>query len=80
YGVSKADIVKVVQGLLDTRNVAVDRALAFSGLGTLEAGGDFADGVIAFSGRMMGGEQFVSFDRKAVRIVTEAGEAARLLI
>jgi predicted nucleic-acid-binding protein len=79
YGVSKSDISKVILGLLDTKNVIVDRAVAFSGLGALEAGGDFADGVIAFSGRMMGGEQFVSFDRKAVRILTEAGQAARLI-
>lgn len=79
YGVSKSDISKVILGLLDTQNVTVDRAVAFSGLGALEAGGDFADGVIAFSGRMMGGEQFVTFDRKAVRILTEAGQAAHLI-
>ncbi len=33
----------------------------------LEDGGDFADGVIAFEGRRLGGETFVSFDRLAVK-------------
>lgn len=79
YGVLRADIATVVRGLLDTKNVVVDGALVQSGLAMLEAGGDFADGVIAFSGRMMGGEQFVSFDRKAVRILAERGEEALLL-
>ena len=79
YGVEKADIVQVVRNLLDTRNVMVDRGLVLHGLAFLEQGGDFADGVIDFSGRMMGGDAFVSFDRKAVRIVAEAGRAARLL-
>lgn len=79
YGVLRADIATVVRGLLDTKNVVVDGALVQSGLAMLEAGGDFADGVIAFSGRMMGGEQFVSFDRKAVRILAERGEQALLL-
>lgn len=79
YGVEKADIVQVVRSLLDTGNVVVDRGLVLHGLAFLEQGGDFADGVIDFSGRMMGGDAFVSFDRKAVRIVAEAGRAARLL-
>ena len=79
YGVEKADIVQVVRNLLDTGNVVVDRGLVLHGLAFLEQGSDFADGVIDFSGRMMGGDAFVSFDRKAVRIVAEAGRAARLL-
>jgi predicted nucleic-acid-binding protein len=49
------------------------------GLSMLNTGGDFADGVIAFSGSMMGAEHFVSFDHKAVRLLSTAGEAAVLL-
>jgi len=79
YGVQRIDIARVVRSLLETSNVVVDRALAQHGLNFLEQGGDFADGVIAFSGRMMGGEEFVSFDRKAVRIVEADGQPARLL-
>jgi predicted nucleic-acid-binding protein len=39
----------------------------------LAAGGDFADGVIAFDGRRLGGEIFVSFDRKVVDLVASQG-------
>jgi len=45
----------------------------------LNAGGDFADGVIAYKGSWLGAETFVSFDRKAVKLVEAQGEAARLL-
>jgi hypothetical protein len=33
-------------------------------MAVLEAGGDFADGVIAHAGRWMGGETFASFDKR----------------
>jgi predicted nucleic-acid-binding protein len=45
----------------------------------LEAGGDFADGVIAYEGNWLGGETFVSFDKKAVSLLTAQGQSARLL-
>ena len=45
----------------------------------LQAGGDFADGVIAHEARWLGGETFVSFDKRAVRLLNEQGTAARLL-
>jgi len=35
---------------------------------TLEAGGDFADGIIAYEGRQLGAEVFLSFDKDAVTI------------
>jgi predicted nucleic-acid-binding protein len=45
----------------------------------LDVGGDFADGVIAYQGRWLGGETFVSFDKKAVEMLKEQGQAARAL-
>jgi predicted nucleic-acid-binding protein len=45
----------------------------------LDAGGDFADGVIAYEGRWLGGETFVSFDKKAVEKLSAAGASARVL-
>ena len=45
----------------------------------LEAGGDFADGVIAYEGNWLGGEVFVSFDKRAVALLTVQGRPARLL-
>jgi len=49
----------------------VNRPAAEAGLSLLEAGGDFADGVIAYEGRWLGADTFVSFDKKAVKL-TEA--------
>jgi predicted nucleic-acid-binding protein len=45
----------------------------------LDAGGDFADGVIAYEGKWLGAETFVSFDKKAVRTLTSVGVSARVL-
>ena len=45
----------------------------------LDAGGDFADGVIAYEGGWLGAETFVSFDKKAVETLKAQGVAARML-
>jgi predicted nucleic-acid-binding protein len=45
----------------------------------LDAGGDFADGVIAFDGQWLGADTFLSFDRKAVKLLEGKGVDARLL-
>jgi predicted nucleic-acid-binding protein len=45
----------------------------------LEAGGDFADGVIAYEGNWLGGETFVSFDKSAAALLTAQGQQARFL-
>jgi predicted nucleic-acid-binding protein len=50
-----------------------------AGLISLDAGGDFADGVIAYEGKWLGGETFVSFDKEAVKLVAAQGSSARLL-
>jgi predicted nucleic-acid-binding protein len=57
----------------------VNRPAAEAGLALLEAGGDFADGVIAYEGHWLGADTFVSFDKKAVRRVEAQGRAVRLL-
>ncbi len=80
YAVSRADIAAAIRGLADTRNVAVNRPAVDAGLAVLDAGGDFADGAIAFEGRWLGGETFVSFDRRAVAIVAERIGASELLV
>jgi predicted nucleic-acid-binding protein len=73
------EIVGAVRVLIDDPKVIVDRPAVEAGLETLRAGGDFADGVIAFDGRRMGGDVFVSFDRQAVRHIESSGGKARLL-
>lgn len=79
YGASRTDVALAIRRLLDTANVALDRPPVEAGLAILEAGGDFADGVIAHQGQWLGGETFVSFDRRAVRLVGERGQPVRLL-
>ncbi|WP_152046755.1 type II toxin-antitoxin system VapC family toxin [Aureimonas psammosilenae] len=79
YGAKKKQVATSIRMLLDTGNVVVDRPIVDAGLAVLDAGGDFADGVIAFDGRWLGADTFVSFDRKAVRLLEQQGVAARLL-
>lgn len=79
YGFQCADAAAAIRALLATANVEVNRPAAEAGLLVLDAGGDFADGVIAYEGSWLGGETYVSFDKKAVALLTAQGQAARLL-
>ena len=56
-----------------------DERQARAALTVFEAGGDFADGLIAHEGRWLGGKVFASFDRKAVALIAGQGEQAPLL-
>lgn len=78
YGLSRTDVAAAMRALLAIGNVEADRPAAEAGLAVLEAGGDFADGVIAYDGSRLGGQTFVSFDRQAVKLLQAAGVAARL--
>ena len=79
YSFQAADAAAAIRALLAAANVEMDRPAVEAGLSVLEAGGDFADGVIAYEGNWLGGETFVSFDKKAVALLTAQGQSARLL-
>jgi predicted nucleic-acid-binding protein len=79
YSIERADAAAAIRALLVAANVEVNRPAVEAGLLVLDAGGDFADGVIAYEGNWLGGETFVSFDKKAVTLLTAQGHAARLL-
>ena len=79
YKISFGEIAETIRRLIDGANVAVNRPAAEAGLALLDAGGDFADGVIAFEGAWLGAETFVSFDKKAVKLLEAQGKTARLL-
>ena len=79
YGRSAGDIAGSIRDLADSTNVRLDRPAVDAGLAILEAGGDFADGVIAFEGRRIGGSVFASFDRRAVDLIAATGAETRLL-
>ena len=79
YSVGNSEIARSIHLLTSVGNVACDRLAIEAGLRVLAAGGDFADGVIAHQGRALGGDTFVSFDKKAVKHLLEEGLAAELL-
>lgn len=79
YSFQPSDAAAAIRALLAAANVEVNRPAVEAGLSVLEAGGDFADGVIAYEGHWLGGETFVSFDKKAVALLKKQGQSARLL-
>jgi predicted nucleic-acid-binding protein len=79
YRFSHADISTAIRALMNTSNVEMNKPAVEAGLSLLEAGGDFADGVIAYEGAWLGGNTFFSFDKKAVSLLSERGCQAQLL-
>ncbi len=79
YRMSTDDVTLALDRLLSAPNVAYDEQAAEHGLTVLRCGGDFADGVIAYCGLQLGATEFVTFDRQAARLATEAGLSAPLL-
>ena len=79
YGRGVGEIAASIRDLADSANVQLDRPAVEAGLAIFEAGGDFADGVIAFEGRRIGGSGFASFDRRAVDLIAATGAETRLL-
>jgi len=79
YRFERSEIAEALRALIYAANVEADAAAVEAGLATLEAGGDFADGVMAFEGRRLGGESFVSFDKKAVTLLSKLGVKAQEL-
>jgi predicted nucleic-acid-binding protein len=79
YRFRPSDIAKAIRTLLAAENVETNRLVVDAGLALLDAGGDFADGVIAYEGSWLGAETFVSFDKKAVEMLREQGIAGRVL-
>jgi predicted nucleic-acid-binding protein len=79
YKVPSAEIGTVIRRLMNSLNVVVNRPAAEAGLALLDAGGDFADGVIAYEGSWLGAEAFVSFDKKAAKLMASQGASVRLL-
>jgi predicted nucleic-acid-binding protein len=79
YGMPRKDIAASIRRLIGSENVVVNHPAVDAGLAVLELGGDFADGVIAFDGQWLGGETFVSFDKKATKLIEDQGNAVLLL-
>jgi predicted nucleic-acid-binding protein len=79
YRFRRTEIAAALKNLLNAKNIIADDAAVAAGFDAMEAGADFADGVIAYEGRWLGGETFVSFDKRAVAAVAKQGLKAELL-
>ena len=79
YKRKATEVAAAMRKLAESESVLVDRPALEAGLSVLERGGDFADGVIAFEGRRVGGRIFTSFDRSAVELISATGGETRLL-
>jgi predicted nucleic-acid-binding protein len=79
YGKPSSEVADAIRYLVDSVNVLTDRAAVDAGLEILDQGGDFADGVIAYEGQWLGAEEFVTFDKQAVKLLKSRGKRARLL-
>ena len=79
YKIPSAEIAEAIRRLVNGVNVVVNRPAVEAGLALLDAGGDFADGIVAYEGSWLGAEVFISFDKKAVKLMEAQGESVRLL-
>ena len=79
YGFTRADCVGAIEALMASKTVAADRPAVAAGLKLLASGGDFADGLIAYGGRLLGSAQLATFDLNAARLLSDAGEPVILL-
>ncbi|HEY5006939.1 MAG TPA: type II toxin-antitoxin system VapC family toxin [Caulobacteraceae bacterium] len=79
YRIPAAEIAEAIRRLMNGANVVANRPAVEAGLALLDAGGDFADGAIAYEGNWLGAETFLSFDKTAVKLMKAQGEVALLL-
>ena len=80
YKLPRPKIAVAIRALLESANVVTEPHAAAAGLALLDAGGDFADGVIAYEGAALGGDVFASFDKGAVAALSRQGVQATLLL
>ena len=77
YKKPAADVARSIRSLVNSPNVVTHLPAVEAGLAVIDQGGDFADGVIAYEGRWLGAQTFVSFDKKAVKLVLAMGNSAK---
>lgn len=75
-----SEVAHSIRSLIQSANVVTNRLAVEAGLRMLDAGGDFADGAIAYEGEWLGAAEFISFDREAVSMLKAQGKRAKLLV
>ena len=76
YGYQDDEIAEAIGAIVEIETLVTDFPAVDAGLAVLRAGGDFADGAIAYQGERLGGSVFASFDRKAVARLRDRRAAA----
>ncbi len=79
YKIPSTGIADAMRRLIGGASVVTNGLAVEAGLAMIDAGGDFADGVIADEGRGLGAEVFLTLDSKAVKLMQAQGELACLL-
>lgn len=69
YRLSAAEIADAIQEIIESRNVAVDRPAAETGLVLLRRGGDFADGIIQHDADRARCRHIATFDQDFARLL-----------
>jgi predicted nucleic-acid-binding protein len=76
YRRTSDEVATAVEAILQTAAVVTDRPAVEAGLRVLRAGGDFADGTIAWQGAAMGAATMATFDRHCVHLLNASRLAA----
>ena len=79
YRYTPEQVAHAIRILLQVGQVVCNTPAVLAGLALLQSGGDFADGVIAFEGELMGGQEFLTFDKAAAKLLKQQKRKVRLL-
>lgn len=79
YGLSASEIARSIRALIADPKVVCDRQAVNLGLQLLESGGDFADGAMLVDAHRLGADTLATFDKLAVKLLSERGYACTLL-
>ena len=79
YRYTPEQVAHAIRILLQVGQVVCNTPAVLAGLALLQSGGDFADGVIAFESELMGGQEFVTFDKAAAKLLKQQKRKVRLL-
>lgn len=75
----RASVAAALRGLVEMPRSRCFRWTVEEGLAALEAGADFADGVIAYDGAWQHGDTYATLDRKAAAVLRERGTEVLLI-
>jgi predicted nucleic-acid-binding protein len=73
YRLSTTEVADSIQEIIESRNVAVDRPAAETGLDLLRRGGDFADGIVWHDARQARCRHIATFDQVFAGLIGAGG-------